>query len=126
MKTRIKELREEKKLLQKDISTILNITQQQYSNIEKEMCELSYSGLVKLSNFYNVSIDYLLGEINIRNYDLFLKETIEIENNEKCKECDDYTLVSCNPLDYDFLCRKCGKLYNFKGKNITKTSKKDL
>lgn len=62
--TRIKDLREDKDLLQKDIAKILGITQQQYSKIEKEINQLSYDGLIKLSIFYNVSIDYILGNTN--------------------------------------------------------------
>lgn len=62
--TRIKDLREDKDLLQKDIAKILGITQQQYSKIEKGINELSYDGLIKLSLFYNVSIDYILGNTN--------------------------------------------------------------
>lgn len=62
--TRIKDLREDRDLLQKDIAKILGITQQQYSKIEKEINQLSYDGLIKLSLFYNVSIDYILGNTN--------------------------------------------------------------
>lgn len=64
METRLKDLREDKDLLQKDVALILGITQQQYSNIEKEIYQLSYDGLIKLSKFYNVSIDYILKQTN--------------------------------------------------------------
>lgn len=57
---RLREIREDKDLYQKDIAKILNVSQQQYSRFENEENELSYSGLNKLADFYNTSIDYLL------------------------------------------------------------------
>lgn len=55
----IKELRERKGLLQKDIAILLGIKQQQYSRYENGT-EMPYKYLIILSNFYEVSIDYLL------------------------------------------------------------------
>lgn len=66
MDNRIKDLREDKDLLQKELAAILNISQQQYSKIEKKENELSYDGLIKLAIFYNTSIDYILGLTNIK------------------------------------------------------------
>ena len=57
---RLREIREDKDLYQKDLAKILNVSQQQYSRCETEENELSYDGLIKLANFYNTSIDYLL------------------------------------------------------------------
>lgn len=64
METKIKDLREDRDNYQKDIAKILNITQQQYSKIEKGQNELSYDGLIKLALFYNTSVDYILGLTN--------------------------------------------------------------
>ena len=64
---RIKELREDKDLYQKDIAKILNISQQQYARYESEENQLSYDGLIKLAKFYNTSIDYLLYLTNERS-----------------------------------------------------------
>lgn len=57
---RIRDLREDKDLLQKDIANILNISQQQYSRYETELSEMTYEQLKFLANFYNTSIDYIL------------------------------------------------------------------
>lgn len=66
---RLKDLREDKDLLQKDIANILNVSQQQYSRCETGVNELSYDGLIKLAKFYNTSIDYIVGLTNeIRPY----------------------------------------------------------
>ncbi len=61
MYAHIKELREDKDLRQQDIADILNITQQQYSKIEKGISDIKTDQLIKLSLFYNVSSDYILG-----------------------------------------------------------------
>lgn len=63
---RLKDLREEKDLLQKDISKILNIHQTTYSNYELETRDISTDMLKKLANFYNTSIDYILCETDER------------------------------------------------------------
>lgn len=62
--TRLKDLREDMDLLQKDMAQLLNISQQQYSRCETEQNQLSYDGLIKLALFYNTSIDYILGLTN--------------------------------------------------------------
>ena len=66
MMTRIRELREDRDLFQKDVAKILCISQQQYSNIELELYELSYDGLIKLADYYKVSIDYILYLTDVR------------------------------------------------------------
>ena len=63
---RLKDLREDKDLYQRDIAKVLNVSQQQYSRCETGENELSYDGLIKLAKFYNTSIDYILGITNIK------------------------------------------------------------
>lgn len=57
---RIKELKEDHDLKQKDVAKVLNISQQQYARYELEISEMSYVQLIKLAEYYNTSIDYLL------------------------------------------------------------------
>lgn len=59
-KTRLKDLREDKELLQKDIAKILNMKQQQYSRYETDENEITVTLLKKLAKFYNTSTDYIL------------------------------------------------------------------
>ncbi len=63
---RLKELREDNDLLQKDLAKVLCISQQQYSRYENGENELSYDGLIKISNYYKVSIDYILYQTDER------------------------------------------------------------
>ena len=61
---RIKDLREDKGLSQQDIAKIIKTTQQQYSKIEMGKSDISGEKLMLLAEFYNISVDYLLGLID--------------------------------------------------------------
>lgn len=54
--------------LQKDLAKVLNVTQQQYSNIENEVSVITAEDLIRLAKFYNVSVDYILRLTNNVNY----------------------------------------------------------
>lgn len=60
MKTRIKNLREDNDLTQKQISNFLNISQVAYSYYELSKRNIPLELLSKLADFYNTSIDYLV------------------------------------------------------------------
>ncbi len=60
MKTRIKNLREDNDLTQKQISDILNISQVAYSYYELNKRNIPLELLSKLADFYHTSIDYLV------------------------------------------------------------------
>ena len=57
---RIRELREDNDLTQKQISQILNCSQQVYSNYELGQRDIPTDILIQLSSYYNVSADYIL------------------------------------------------------------------
>lgn len=61
---RLKDIREDKDLLQKQIAIILEITRQQYGLYENGKREIPIEKLIKLAEFYNTSTDYLLGLTN--------------------------------------------------------------
>lgn len=61
---RLKDLREDRELKQEDIAKLLYTTKQQYSLYETGRREIPVHHLIKLSEFYQVSIDYL---VSIRN-----------------------------------------------------------
>lgn len=58
---RLKQLREQKNMLQKDLAEILNNTQQTISLYESGKREPDYETLKNIASYFNVSIDYLLG-----------------------------------------------------------------
>lgn len=61
MYQRIRDLREDRNLKQRQIADYLNCSQQVYSNYELGQRDIPTDILIKLSEFYGVSIDYLLG-----------------------------------------------------------------
>ena len=62
MYQRIRDLREDRDLMQRQIAEFLNCSQQVYSNYELGQRDIPTDILIKLANFYDVSIDYLLGQ----------------------------------------------------------------
>ena len=58
---RIRDLREEADLLQKDIADYLSCTQVCYSHYETGKRDIPTEVLIKLAAYYHTSIDYLLG-----------------------------------------------------------------
>lgn len=56
---RLKDLREDKDLKQKDIANILKIKQQQYSLYETGKRDLPFELAIILAKFYNTSLDYI-------------------------------------------------------------------
>ena len=61
MYTRIRNLREDKDLTQKQIGKLLNMSQTGYNQYEIGKNDIPTIVLIKLSKFYNTSIDYILG-----------------------------------------------------------------
>ena len=58
---RIRDLREDHDLTQKEIANALNCSQQAYSNYELGQRDIPTDILIRLSAFYLVSVDYILG-----------------------------------------------------------------
>lgn len=64
MDNRIKDLREDADLTQQQIASAIGITQRKYSYIETGTQPLTDELLVRLANYYSVSIDYILRQTN--------------------------------------------------------------
>ncbi len=63
---RLKELREDRDILQKEIAKSLGITQRNYSYLETGCTALTEDILKKLANLYHTSIDYILYQTDKR------------------------------------------------------------
>ena len=57
-------IREDRDIKQKDIAKILNVSQNTYSQYETGVISLTAEVLIKLADYYNVSIDFLLDRTN--------------------------------------------------------------
>ncbi|MBQ9247047.1 MAG: helix-turn-helix transcriptional regulator [Ruminococcus sp.] len=58
---RIRELREDNDLLQKDIASYLNCTQVAYSRYELGQRDIPTDVLIALARYYHTTTDYILG-----------------------------------------------------------------
>lgn len=58
---RLKDLREDRDLKQQQVADYLGITRSAYSNYENGIREIPLAVLMKAADFYQVSVDYLLG-----------------------------------------------------------------
>ncbi len=61
MYQRIRDLREDRDLYQKDMAHMLKCSQVCYSNYEMGKRDIPTEVLIKLANFYQTSTDYILG-----------------------------------------------------------------
>ena len=63
---RITDLRREHKLSQQEVANILHCQREVYRRHEKGIRDIPVSSVVTLAKYYNVSVDYLLGETDKR------------------------------------------------------------
>ena len=69
----LKEIRATKKLTQQDIADILNIERGTYKDYENQTAMIPIKHLITLSNYYEITIDYLLGLTSNNQYTLNTK-----------------------------------------------------
>ncbi len=91
---KMKELREDNDLFQKDIAKFLDVPKETYSSWENQYYEPPMEQCNKLANYYHVTLDYLLGlspnHKYVKNYadinwDIFIKRL------RKCRKDKHYT-----------------------------------
>ena len=63
---RIRDLREDSDLSQREIADALNCSQQAYSNYELGQRDIPTATLIQLAQFYQTSVDYILSLTNVR------------------------------------------------------------
>ena len=63
---RLRDLREDRDLKQRDLAQVLRIHQTTYSDYELNRLNVPVAALHTLADFYEVSVDYLLGRTNIK------------------------------------------------------------
>ena len=66
---KLKDLRINNDSYQKEVAAILKITRQQYGLYETGKRDIPIDLLIKLADFYNVSIDYILNRTNKKELD---------------------------------------------------------
>ena len=85
-KERLKNIRENKEILQKDIAKILDIKENTYSEYENEYKIIPIKHLNKICNYFNVSLDYIFNFTNKQNYLSTRKEIIKELTRNRLRE----------------------------------------
>ncbi|MEY8414055.1 helix-turn-helix transcriptional regulator [Lachnospiraceae bacterium 62-26] len=67
--TRIKDLREDSDISQKQLADVLGISQRAYSHYENGTRKIPLDILLSLADYYNCSTDYLLGRTKKKEFD---------------------------------------------------------
>lgn len=81
---RLKELRKENKVTQKDLAKYLNLTANSICEWENSRSEPSISSLSKISSFFKCSIDYLVGrEDDFGNIVIYGENTPALSTQEQ-------------------------------------------
>ena len=83
MKNRIRDLREDKDLRQSDLARFTGIDQRTISNYETGKTYPDALSLIKLADFFNVSIDFLLcrSDINLSSEEKRIKAINKIQKD---------------------------------------------
>ena len=81
MGDRLRELRLRKNMSQEEISKQIGITRSAYSHYEINNRQPVYETLIKLSTFFDVSLDYIIGGESIKNESSASPEAIEITSS---------------------------------------------
>ena len=63
---RLKDLREDRDIPQKDIAALLNIRQNTYSQYENGQRQIPIDALITLAEFYKTSVDYILEVTDVK------------------------------------------------------------
>lgn len=82
-------LRTKHRLSQKEIGDIVGVTSQAVSKWENGIAEPDNDSLLKLSNYFNVSTDYLLGKSNEENQSIRYDDELEKVLFSKAKDLTD-------------------------------------
>lgn len=84
MKDRIKALRKKKGITQTQLGEVLGVGQKSISMIEKGMCNPTMSQLVALSDYFEVSTDYILkGDEKIKDIEPVERDFLKIIRDNK-------------------------------------------
>lgn len=79
---RLRQLRKEKGLTQADLAKLLGVSQQAIGNYESGVRQPDSGTMVKLADFFDTSVDYLLGRTDIRKFDLDIENIAAMRSKE--------------------------------------------
>ena len=127
MALRYKDLREDSDKLQRDIAKILNVKENTYGSWERTENDMPLEMSCKIANYYNVSMDYLLGLSNKKkkvliskeiNYNLLTKRLLKLRKHLKISQTYLGDRVGLNQMTYSHYERGDNKPTTLKLLNI--------
>lgn len=95
MENRIKALRNEHGITQDELSKSLGVTRSTIAGYERNIISPSHEMLVKLSTFFNVSVDYLIGASSVRTATNISKTNVYDKLQQVCD-----ALASSNEVQF--------------------------
>ncbi len=81
MYQRLKDLREDRDLTQKEVAELIGKSRSGYSNYESGACDIPTDVLIFLADYYCTSVDYLLGETHETE-----RHSLSISKNNRYKD----------------------------------------
>lgn len=90
---RLKDLREDHDLTQKEVAYILKMDQSLYSRYELGKSMMGLDKYIILAKYYNVSLDYLAGLID-RPRPLYRKDGERIKNSQQISHSHHFTITN--------------------------------
>ncbi|MVX62269.1 helix-turn-helix domain-containing protein [Clostridium chromiireducens] len=121
---RIKMLREEKKITQANLADFLNISPSTIGMWEQNRRSPDNESLKRLSDFFEVSIDYLLGKNDIRNYET-IDKNLDIKIDIPKDYSDKYKVTSRDKKQYLEEMKKANEAF-FMNDEFDEEAKKDM
>lgn len=118
---RIKKLREENGLMQQDVCNTLNIEQSTLANYENNRRVPKTDILIKIANYYGVSLDFLVGMTDnrfnsykgcLKDLNKFLQQSEIIFDGDTYKLTDEDRDLILKALEVAFLAVKRGNKHN--------------
>ena len=118
---RIKKLREENGLMQQDVSNTLDIEQSTLANYENNRRVPKTDILIKIANYYGVSLDFLVGMTDnrfnsykgcLKDLNKFLQQSEIIFDGDTYKLTDEDRDLILKALEVAFLAVKRGNKHN--------------
>lgn len=106
LKNRLKELRKEKGITQKELANYLKVSRSTVAGYETDKRKPEYETLQKIADYFNVSVDYLLGSTNEKSSADKIKKALTDDPElsdawEKISQREDLQLLFKQTKDMD-------------------------
>ncbi|MFV0516599.1 MAG: helix-turn-helix domain-containing protein [Aminipila sp.] len=111
---RLRFLRQENSITQEELANAINVRRPAISGYETKNQQPDFARLILISNFFNVSIDYLLGKTDLPNYDRSINSSTSILPTKQKQLVDIYN--SLNATNQGALLERAETLLEFQKK----------